>query len=54
MDKMNKVLDFDPANRLITVEAGLTTSEIDLVAVEANLFTHQTQVALPSLLLAEM
>ena len=38
MDKMNKVLDFDPANRLITVEAGLTTSEIDLVAVEANLF----------------
>jgi glycolate oxidase len=38
MDKMNKVLDFDPANRLITVEAGLTTSEIDPIAAESNLF----------------
>lgn len=38
MDKMNRVLDFDPANRLITVEAGLTTADIDPVAVEANLF----------------
>lgn len=38
MDKLNKVIDFDPANRLITVEAGLTTSEIDLIAVKANLF----------------
>jgi len=38
MDKMNQVLDYDPANRLITVEAGLTTSEIDPVAAKANLF----------------
>ena len=38
MDKLNKVIDFDPANRLITVEAGLTTSEIDPIAGEANLF----------------
>ena len=38
MDKMKKILDFDPANRLITVEAGLTTSDIDPVAGEANLF----------------
>lgn len=38
MDKMNRVLEFDPANRLITVEAGMTTSDIDPVAAEANLF----------------
>jgi len=38
MDKMQNVIDFDPANRLITVEAGLTTSDIDPIAAEANLF----------------
>lgn len=38
MDKMKKVLDFDPANRLITVEAGLTTSDIDPVVGEKGLF----------------
>lgn len=38
MDKFNKVINFDPANRLITVEAGLTTSEIDPIAAKANLF----------------
>ena len=38
MDRMNKILDFDPANRLITVEAGLTTSEIDRTVVSAGLF----------------
>jgi len=38
MDKMTKIIDFDPANRLITVEAGLTTSDIDPIAVDANLF----------------
>ncbi|MCP3887689.1 MAG: FAD-binding protein [Desulfobulbaceae bacterium] len=38
MDKMKKIIDFDPANRLITVEAGLTTSDIDPIAVDANLF----------------
>ncbi len=38
MDKMQKIIDFDPANRLITVEAGITTSDIDPVAAEANLF----------------
>lgn len=38
MDKLKRVIDFDPANRLITVEAGLTTSEIDPIAAEANLF----------------
>lgn len=38
MDKMKNVIDFDPANRLITVEAGMTTSDIDPVAAEGNLF----------------
>jgi glycolate oxidase len=38
MDKMQNVIDFDPANRLITIEAGLTTSDIDPIAAEANLF----------------
>lgn len=38
MDKMRNVIDFDPANRLITVEAGITTSDIDPVAAEGNLF----------------
>ncbi len=38
MDRMNRVLDFDPANRLITVEAGLTTAAIDPIVAAANLF----------------
>ena len=38
MDKMNRMLDFDPANRLITVEAGMTTADIDPIAAESNLF----------------
>ncbi|MEE4240615.1 MAG: FAD-linked oxidase C-terminal domain-containing protein [Desulfopila sp.] len=38
MDRMKKVIDFDPANRLITVETGITTSDIDPIAAEANLF----------------
>lgn len=38
MDKMKNVIDFDPANRLITVEAGLTTAHIDPIAAKANLF----------------
>ena len=38
MDKMNAILNFDPANRLITVEAGLTTSEIDKKVASAGLF----------------
>ena len=38
MDKMKSVIDFDPANRLITVEAGMTTADIDPIAAEANLF----------------
>ena len=38
MDRMKKILDFDPANRLITVEAGLTTSDIDPIVAEAGLF----------------
>lgn len=38
MDKMNRVMDFDPPNRLITVEAGLTTADIDPIAAKANLF----------------
>lgn len=38
MDKMKRIIDFDPANRLITVEAGLTTSDIDPIAAKANLF----------------
>ncbi len=38
MDRMNRVIDFDPANRLITVEAGLTTAAIDPIAAQANLF----------------
>jgi len=38
MDKMKNVLDFDPANRLITVEAGITTADIDPIAADANLF----------------
>ncbi|WP_035245160.1 FAD-binding oxidoreductase [Desulfogranum mediterraneum] len=38
MDRMKRVIEFDPANRLITVEAGLTTADIDPVAGEANLF----------------
>lgn len=38
MDKMNRLIDFDPANRLITVEAGMTTADIDPIAATANLF----------------
>jgi len=38
MDKMTRVIEFDPANRLITVEAGMTTSAIDPIVAEANLF----------------
>lgn len=38
MDKMKEVIEFDPANRLITVEAGITTSDIDPIVAEANLF----------------
>jgi len=38
MDKMNRVIDFDPANRLITVEAGITTAAIDPIVGKANLF----------------
>lgn len=38
MDRMNRLIDFDPANRLITVEAGMTTSDIDPIAAQSNLF----------------
>ncbi|MBU1568547.1 MAG: FAD-binding protein [Proteobacteria bacterium] len=38
MDRMKRIIEFDPANRLITVEAGLTTADIDPIAAEANLF----------------
>ncbi|MBW1635188.1 MAG: FAD-binding protein [Deltaproteobacteria bacterium] len=38
MDKMQSIIEFDPANRLITVEAGMTTSDIDPVVAEENLF----------------
>ncbi|MFN2355844.1 MAG: FAD-binding oxidoreductase, partial [Desulfopila sp.] len=38
MDRMKKVIDFDPDNRLITVEAGMTTSDIDPIAAGSNLF----------------
>ena len=38
MERMNRVIDFDPANRLITVEAGMTTADIDPVAMKSNLF----------------
>lgn len=38
MDKMTRVIDFDPANRLITIEAGMTTADIDPIVCESNLF----------------
>lgn len=38
MDRMKRIIEFDPANRLITVEAGLTTADIDPIAARANLF----------------
>ncbi len=38
MDRMKRIIEFDPANRLITVEAGLTTADIDPVAAKAGLF----------------
>lgn len=38
MDRMNRVIDFDPANRLITLEAGITTADIDPIVAESKLF----------------
>ncbi len=38
MDKMKRLIDFDPSNRLITVEAGMTTADIDPIAAQSNLF----------------
>ncbi len=38
MDKMKNLISFDPSNRLITVEAGMTTADIDPIAAKANLF----------------
>lgn len=38
MDRMKSVVDFDPANRLITVETGITTADIDPIVADANLF----------------
>lgn len=38
MDKMNRILEIDPENRLITVEAGLTTADIDPAVAQFNLF----------------
>lgn len=38
MDRMKQVIEFDPDNRLITVESGITTSDIDPIVAEANLF----------------
>ncbi len=38
MDRMKNVIDFDPANRLITVETGITTADIDPIVGEAKLF----------------
>ena len=38
LDHMKRLIDFDPANRLITVEAGFTTADIDPIAAEAGLF----------------
>jgi len=38
MDRMNRVIDFDSGNRLITVETGITTADIDPIVAEANLF----------------
>ncbi|PKO73155.1 MAG: FAD-binding oxidoreductase [Betaproteobacteria bacterium HGW-Betaproteobacteria-17] len=35
---MRRVLEFDPANRLIVVEAGVVTGEIDRIARSAGLF----------------
>jgi len=35
---MRRVLEFDPANRLIVVEAGVVTEEIDRIARSAGLF----------------
>ncbi len=35
---MQRVLEFDPANRLIVVEAGVVTGEIDRIARSAGLF----------------
>lgn len=38
LDKMKKLIEFDPANRLITVEAGFTTADIDPIVAKSNLF----------------
>lgn len=38
MTRMNKVIKFDPDNRLITVQAGFTTSEIDPIVGKSGLF----------------
>lgn len=37
-DRMNKVLEFDPANLTITVEPGLLTNEINALVKDAGLF----------------
>jgi FAD/FMN-containing dehydrogenase len=38
LDRMRKMIEFDPENRLITVETGMTTGEIDPIVASANLF----------------
>lgn len=38
LERMKNLIEFDPANRLITVEAGFTTADIDPIIAEANLF----------------
>ena len=38
MDSMKRMIEFDPNNRLITVEAGFTTADIDPIVAAANLF----------------
>ena len=38
IDRMKNVIEYDPANRLITVEAGFTTADIDPITSADNLF----------------
>jgi len=38
LDKMNKIIDFNQTDRLLTVQAGVTTQEIQEFAEENNLF----------------
>ncbi|WP_457576713.1 FAD-binding oxidoreductase [Desulfomarina sp.] len=38
LDQMRKLIEFDPENRLITVETGMTTGDIDPITASANLF----------------